>query len=48
MIRVSPDQRGNIEKCFLHLILMRSYKLYLNDILDAMRKVLEYTKGMDY
>jgi uncharacterized protein with HEPN domain len=27
---------------------MRSYKLYLNDISDSMQKILDYTKGIDY
>lgn len=27
---------------------MRSHQLYLNDISDSMRKILEYTNGIDY
>lgn len=27
---------------------MRSQKLYLNDIVDSMGKILEYTEGIDY
>lgn len=27
---------------------MRSQKLYLNDIVDSMEKILEYTEGIDY
>jgi uncharacterized protein with HEPN domain len=27
---------------------MRSQKLYLNDIVDSIKKILEYTKGIDY